>query len=512
MKNLKKTRLIRISAALLAVIMLCSLVACKKKYSDPTEQFVAAIEKLTAIKYNEKSGKDSTAQLDIDAFDNKQVSVTLQPVISDTLITMLGAELPFDVSVINNASIGIDAALKDEIAKLGLSLGYANSAVLAASGILDIANLGAYVNISAGSAKPLFFDLKSLLESVDADVLGQINTSSSLTADEAKQLGKIINDYVKMTYAGVSGVEAGEESYSVGELSADVTSLTWNATDKVVYDTAIAIAEKFVADQNLKTLLSKAFGASYPEFDEEYADLVDEVKEFLESEKSDPTVMTNSDVLTVILYVDKNNDVMGIDVVARDTDGTVALNFNSGSLKVGDDFAFEMTAYGEDFAKMSLTAHGTNVKDIVNGTISVSYDGKQIAAITLKDCDSSKADKGIYKGVIHVRPGSGLSSLPEIEPTMAIAIGMFGLNVEFDVKEDEADYFLSVEMNSANLAGIKLHVENGAVDVITVPTDYVSEPIVWAMSLDFNAILTAIDNSELPDEIVNIIRSLLSQQ
>lgn len=518
MKNSRNSIFVRATSVLLVFVMLFAFTACKQKFSTPTEQFVAALDEITTIEVNEKGGKDevSAPSLDITAFDNKRVSLAIQPVISETLTTMLGANLPVDISVINNTKICFDAAMKGDAAKLGLSLGYGDSTLAAVSGILDIANLGAYVDLSVGSDKALFFDLKTILEntygSIDTEAVGLANPTPTFTQEEAVQFATAISEYVKMTYAGVADVASEEKSYTVGTLSADVTALTWKATDKVVYDTAIAIAEKFVADENLKAVSAKIFGSAYPDFDAMYTELVNGAKDFLESEKADPVTTTGAEVLTVVLYVDENNEILGVDVLAYEEDGANVFSMTFGNLNVGDDFAFEISVSGAEFPNVALSAHGTDVKDVLNATVSVSYDGKQLAAITLKDCDSSKADKGITKGSVSVRPGSGISSLPGIEPSTAIAIGMFGLKFDYDTTENKSEYFISVEMNSANLAGVKLTVENGEAQTISIPTDYVSEPSVWVMSLDLNEIATAIKNAELPEEIEAMLLSMLNMQ
>ncbi len=513
MKNLRSNNILRVLCMLLAFTMLLGLVSCKKNYANPTEQFVAALNDIAdeALENSDNDAGNAVPSLDLASLSGKKVSLTLQPVLSDTLAAMLGEELPVDISVINNIKIGFDAAVKGDLAKLVLSLGYANSSLIALSGILDTKNLGAYINLSEGTDKALFFDINSLLENVDKEAVDEVKNSVSLNSSEIKQILPVIADYYKMLYSGASDVTSFKDDFTVGSLSSEMTVLTWMATDKVVYDTAIAIVEKFVADDRIKPLFEQ-FYEGEEDVDEAYAEIISAAKDFLEIEKNDPTETTGATVLTVRLYVDKNNDVFGIDVVACDTYGTEILNFKSGALKVGDDFAFGMSAIGEEFAKISISASGTEIKEVVNCTVTASYDGKQVAVLTLKDCDNSQADKGITKGSVRLKPGSGLASLPDIDPSTAIAIGMFGLNIEFETNGNKSESFISVEMNNANLAGIKLTVENGEAEAITVPTDYVTEPAVWAMSIDFNKILTALDNSELPDEIVNMIRALLSEQ
>lgn len=512
MRNNKSNAILRILCTILAFAMLFGLVSCKKKYKDPSVQFVAALDSLSD-KALENADKNSTSvpSADIAKLDGKKTAITLQPVLSDTLAAMIGAELPVDISVINNLKVGIDGAVKGDLAKLGLSLGYANSSLIALSGILDTKTLGAYINISEGTDKTLFFDLKSLTDGLDQDMIEQATKSVDIPAEDIKELIPVLTEYFKMIYSGANGVTKVDNTVAVGDLSAEMTVLTWTATDKEVYDIAIAIVEKFVADDRIKPLV-EPFYQGEEDFDEAYSEIVETAKDFLEIEKNDPTETTGAEILTVRLYVDKNNDIFGFDAIAYESDGAEVLNVNMGSLKVGDAFAFEMTATGEEFAKIAVSANGTNVKDVVNATVTASYDGKQVAVLTLKDCDNSKADKGITKGSVHLKPGSGLASLPDMDPSTAIAIGMFGLKIDFETAENKTDMFISVEMNNVNLAGVKLTVENGEAEAITVPSDYISDPTVWVMSLDFNKILTALDNSELPDEIVNMIRALLSQQ
>ncbi len=513
MKNLRSNTFLRVLCMLLALTMLFGLVSCKKKHKDPTEQFVSALNDAAdeVLDHSQKNGANALTALNPSSLDNKKVSVTVQPVLGEMLGTMLGDELPIDVSVINNFKIGLDASSKGDLAKLGVSLAYADDPILALYGILDIKDLGAYVNVSEGTDKALFFDLRNLLDSIDKEMLDQIKNSASAPTADVKELIPIVTEYYKMIYANAADVTKEETDFSVGTLTADMTVLTWTASDKVAYDTIIAIVEKFVADERIKPLL-EPFYQGEEDFDEAYAEIVGVANDFLEMEKTDPTEITGKDAFVAKLFVDKNNDIFGVDVVAYNDDGTEFLNFKSGSLKVGDNFAFELTANGEDLPKVGLSANGTNVKDILNGTVSVSYDGKQVAALTFTDCDNSKADKGITKGSVKLRPGSGLASLPDIDPSTAIAIGMFGLNIDFECDGDSSKSFISVEMNNANLAGIKLDVKNGEAEAITVPADHVTDPTIWLMSLDFNEILTALDDSALPDELVDMIKGLVIGQ
>ena len=513
MRKFRTDIILRVLCILLASVMLFGLVSCKKKrFSDPTEQFVAALNDVAdeAVENSKKAQTDKTPSLDITSFKDKKVSATIQPVLSDTLGAMLGEELPFDISVFNNIKLGMEASSKGELAKLGLSLGYGNSPLIALSGILDIKNLGAYINISEGTDKALFFDLKSIVEQLDKAELEQVKNSLEIPADGVKELIPIISEYFKLIYCDAKDVVKVENTVAVGSLSAEMTVLTWTASDDEFRDKLIEICEKFVADERIKPLLEK-FYQGVEDWDEAYAEIVDSVKEFIEDEKNDPTETTGKDMLTVRLYVDKENDIQGIDILLNDVYGYEVLNFASCALTVEDEFAVDMSATVEDSPMISLSASGTDIKDVVNCTMTVSYDGKQAAVLTLKDCDNSKADKGIFKGSVHLKPGSGLASIPDIDPSTAIAIGMFGLKIDFDNQANKSDMFISVEMNNANLAGIKLTVENGEAEAITVPTNYVTDPETWAIGIDFNKILTALDNSELPDEIVNMIISLLSE-
>lgn len=512
MKSFRNNIALRVFCVLLASVILFGLVGCKKKYKDPTAQFVAALDSVADdVLKNADKNSGTAPTLGLDTLNGKKIGIVIQPVLSETLGAMLGEELPLDVSVINNFKLGIDAEAKDALAGIALSLGYGKSSLITLNGILDIKKLGAYVNIAEASDKALFFDIKSMLENIDGEAINEAKNSFTVNSEEIKLLIPVLTDYYKMLYAGASDVTSFKDNFTVGSLSSEMTVLTWTASDKVVYDTVIAILEKFVADERIKPIF-KQFYEGEEDVDEAYAEIVDAAKQFLELEKNDPTETTGATVLTVRLYVDKNNDIFGIDVIACDTNGTEEFNLKSGALKVGDDFAFDMTVFGEDIPKLSLAANGSNVKDVLNCTVSASYDGKQVAVLTVKDLDSSKADDGIYKGSVRLRPGSGLASLPDVDPTTAIAIGMFGLNVDFENDGNKSQYFISVEMNNANLAGINVTVENGKADAISVPSDYVTEPALWVMSLDFDKILDSIEASELPDEVVDLLFALLSEK
>jgi len=482
----------------LAFVMLFGLTSCKKAV-DPTERFCSVLK--NTVNECLESGKTVAEHTPRD-FSSKKI--TLKPVLSEAFTTAIGANAPFDLSFLNDAAIELILAKDGAIAKLVASILLDNSALLTADGVIDTETLVAYASLSPVSKSALKIDIAELLKEEEIELPSVSNTAPELPYEELKA---VFTEYFDAILAKVSAVKEGEGSLSAGEMTAETVTLTWSLTEKAFLDMAAELADKLAADDKVKNIFIDSFKGT----EENYADFVDEIKEFSSTVKEIAAESSvEGDCFIAVLHVNKDNELLGLQFKVNDPENNFSEYACAELVCIENEGVHEgrVLVSSVEEAPVKITFSGSETKGVASGKIAFAYDGKEVFSIKYSDLDTKKAEDGSLNGSFIIKPGAGLGSIIDVDAMTATMLGMLELKFGIVEQDKSTEVDISLLMNGAVFVGIKTTVENVDDVTVAVPADFETDPYDWIADFDFVKLVETVENSSLPAEIKQLILGL----
>ena len=176
-----------------------------------------------------------------------------------------------------------------------------------------------------------------------------------------------------------------------------------------------------------------------------------------------------------------------------------------GMAKDGDEFGFKLEVVAEDYEVAAITCSGPSVDGKINCDIDISVEDEQSISFIVKDIYAKQFEKkGLFFGTIEIPLNDYIDEYTLMElgldgnADMAVAIAVEG--------ESKAKAAIMLDGEEAIAITIEAEIAKEIGD-ITVPTENVTEDSEqWLAGMSFDKFFENIENSSLPDELVQVIQ------
>ncbi len=463
----------------------------------------------------------------------KEFAVELK--ISDEIATLL-KEVPlnneaqqmledFNISGFTGFKVATQAMSKDKLVSLGASLDISGKDAVDVNLIADLENQAIYAGLPGVAGKYLVFKFEEELDENLSSMVGQIvnmmltdpETATELLP-EAEKLNTIIDRYIGVALNNVGNVTKDTKKVTIGDCSDSLVVLKKKVTEKDLVEMAIAVLQEAKGDDDIEEILDSVEDFILEQFGEELGgmtergflydafktgadSLIDKLKEY-KNEAS------KEELFTLIDYVNGKHEIVGRSV---EVGGDEIVSFVT--VRSGKNFAFkaELTALGGKDPVAKITGEGTEKKNLVNGTYTVSVLNKELGEheelidIIFTDFNTETIKQGMPNGSITIKPTTdALKTVSEVfmgRGSVGSVLSMLQPAVKFSFTntDTESAFGFAVLSNDEEMVSIILSSKTLDADPLDAPSNAVEfsldNPDVlidWADSFDINALVDRI--------------------
>jgi hypothetical protein len=364
--------------------------------------------------------------------DNMQVNVTFDVTLGDYVKAMLPAEY----SSISNLGGSMNIISKDDNQYIDLALTTQDNQFVSIEAYLDQLS-----NMCVLKVPELSPDYLSV--ALENEFFNYYGSSSLVSEDsmDSKELANLITEETNLFLSSINTVEIEEDvEVDASDVTAKYDKLTTTIEGKQLVDVAYDLTKRILEDQNFSKLINNSVGSS------------DELLEEIKSWKGD-----NSEKLTIDLYVDSDDKIVGFVLIAGSDTGTAEFGFlTAKDGKTG----FEAYATEDNEKVFKLEGSYTDKSDVYSGkaTLSVYEDGISASSFDLTFEDVSYGEQK-FKGIF------SLTSPELMGSTLKFAV---------DYEKEKLNVTLDVLMASSPLVSATFAATVSEADTCpTVPTDAV---------------------------------------
>lgn len=508
-------------AVFVLLAMLFSFCACA---STPEESFK---------KSHEASVQSALDAIDVyynklDKYDpnNMALDATVSVRISDALVKLINTAAKIDLSFINNASIKLNEVVKDNKAAVDLSLDLNKKSLISANVLLDMVTGDIYMAIPVLAEKYIKLNLSTLLgEEINiSEMMSGANTKDILPPKETVKA--LILKYYNVVMDNITEVTEAEETITANGVSQECTAYEIVLTEKQTADIVLDVMKAIADDQDIKKIVYSFINyvndlsasvdtADALDPDEAYNEFISELRDMIaEGEEA----MTNGEIsddvmLTWKTYTGKKSVILGTQIKCN-VDGEQYI-VSILSAQDGDMIGNEAYVEAEGERIVYIKGEETTKDGKVSGSYDVSIDNESILIIDLADIDTKSMEKGFINGSISLSPSKKLLEILQDEMGMDMSVAgsiLSSIALKLDVEQTESACKMTVGLinNGEEYVAIVIDGTISEGKTIEAPAaEQTTEDILtWTMSVDLNALITALEESELPDELVNAIKDL----
>lgn len=520
----KKTALLAVGAAVIVALIGAVIVLVSGVFRSPQQQLVS-IQKSDA-----KSASAAISQAYgtyVDALENSispkkgfgmQADYRLS-LKEELWSQILSAALEEDMSAVDlswmeHLLIHVDMASKDSQMDMGLGIGLNDRVVLSMKVLMDVVKGQAAFSFPELSSQYLGGEVD--YSGMDPEMMKKVMSLATKLAEDLPDedaVEKMLNRYLNILLSGTGTVEKSTETISVGDLSKSVTVLKQALTQEQVYGICTEILTAAKTDETLKQFmealnnyfdgLAELTGEDVgsQNFYQEFLDGLDDALADLEDGKdsSDP-----ANYLVLSNYVDKKT-VIGrkLEIFSADSEPE-AMHYLTLTSKAGR----RVEAVIDD-----VTILGKGEGDTMEYTLTV--DGEEMLTLQTQDLKYSK--EGI-SGTLRLYPGKALlEDAFGLDDTYAAMADLAGCYVELQINSDQkhANIKLSIVAGGEALGSLEIDGTVSKEAQITMPENTLdpnseADMASYLKSLNFDKLISNLEDAKVPSEYVSAVRQLLS--
>ncbi len=482
-----------------------------------TNAFLGYTDNVTTVY---KSLSDAMS-MDSMAFDTK-----LSLNVSDDALDMFKKNITeeFELDWIKGLSVVANSNMNDNKQALTLALGLSSTEIIKFDVIVDLENQEFYIGIPSLGNKYLYFSMEdiygdsygdmyapnSVISAAGLSSLDMISDiASSLPSD--KEFNDLLNKYIKIVIENLDNVSMSSETLEVDGISEKVSVVELEFDMETLYNICLDVLNTAKNDKDLEKYISNVLGKL------EEKELIDDAGEIIEMFKEgiddaietleDESDFDNEELFTLTDYVNSKHEIVGraLEVQKEDI-------FYYATAHNGKDFATELEVYGECI----LEGKGTDKNGVLTSELEIQASGMTVCDIILTDFDTNKLEDGYLNGSIALLPSSALLK-SMVDSSTADVVSMLDPGLEF--KFQSSDKATTVELNLLNdeemFFGIIIDQEKKNTSKISLPSSNdtydTDEAEDWLLTLDFDKLEDAVNKTDLPEEIKDLISEALNQ-
>lgn len=524
----KKRRLITAIVALVLVVT-CTIGAIfhldaikafmNRTFKDPEVYFVE-VESAAIADYTEKL-TDSYGKF-LDNYQNSPTATKseIRLTLGDTLMSLLEASLQQQGSQMNldwlqDIKLSLSTNIQDAAMQYALGIGLGNQDLLTADFILDMKNGKFYGGIPELNQDYLSADLSSEdAESMSTTRLMPEPLLQALPSEEV--LGELIETYTDLILSGIKTVDKQDSTITVNGVSLEVLELKATITEADLLDIVKSVLTEARNDQHLKNVVD-AYGdyvneqgklddASYEPVDmyQEFVASIDKLMIELDASRAEAD---SANYMELATYVDMKEQLCGHSLTV----------YSKGEAPVGPYTWMTVVKDGTTYTEMKLgaiviTGKKTKSNDVANGSYTLSAEGREIGTLELVNVSANN-------GTLRLVPSDELvrGAMSGANASAALLFNQVSLDLTYSTADTgKAECKLSLMFGSNPLFSLAISSEPADDTEITIPSDALdanNEESLrqWLAEMNFDEVLTALENAGLSQELMETIRGYIAQ-
>ena len=525
-----KSRILKMCvAAVLLVAILTGACACtvlqtpdqtlKSAYKKNIDEFVDNLDEFY----------ENTGKFDISNAQNKTIKLDIGVEISDVLLNMLSSlsETEQSWEWLNDASLHLSETMADGKMNMDVALGFKDKQLISANAVMDMAAGNIFIALPLLTSKYLKISSEEMSDVTLPNITETLDLSKVLP--EQKVLENLIYKYFDLIMQNITEVEKIDATLTAGGISQKCSALEFALTQRQIADILISVFTEAKQDNDIKNIIYSVAeyalsmqdtmqpmtvdGEASYSADEVYAKFVDGCNDAIESlnESIADGSVTDETMVSISNFVNSKTDIIGID--ATFTAEGDSFHMFAGAAENGDSVGVQL--YAEDSSNQKLfelVGKSTEVKDVLSGSYELLVEGESMLFVDLENMQTSK--EGYASGSITLSPSSGLIALLQDEMGMddtasvaGVALSAISLKFDFEQTDDETiKTVIHVMSGRSDYIALTLDATVTEAKDIALPTDFTEDADAWTDEFDFNALLEQVQNSELPDFIVELVQ------
>lgn len=271
-------------------------------------------------------------------------------------------------------SAQFESSTKKGLSNFSGALSYDNKALASLEMLFDMNTYDYYFKVPELSSAYLLMSIKNIMEAetivdTEFDYTEYMNNISALLDGgllSEETLNIMLKKYSSDVYHNIKTVEIEKNAkVTASNIASSYHKIAVTMTDKDLYNIAMAVLEDAKADKDLVKILVALQVLAENEYNEAIETAINDLK-------ANEATLTNEPMLSMILYVDGNGNIMGREFNAIDDSNT---SFGYTTTKNGTDIGFDVWFKENDTNVFQITADGTTNKDGFTGdsVIAVNY-------------------------------------------------------------------------------------------------------------------------------------------
>ena len=417
--------------------------------------------------------------------DNKKGEQTFDPTnmgaegemrltIDDQLLSLIPAN-GMDMSWLSDFAIGFDSSVKDNLAKMAMSVILGDTKIASADMVMDQESMEYWISVPELNDKAIYMNYLDILE--ESGMAMSALTDSEMIAELEKVMPSqdvietIAKRYVGVLMSNFGDVEKSTETVKVSGVSQKLHVLKATMDEDDLLENAENLIKTLKKDKDIKEIILdiEEYAGEEGIYDS-FIEALDEALETLDEEDMD----LPSFKLTLLTYLNDANDIVGITVKASSM-GAKLEPLSWVRVEQGKKFASELVISA---GSESLVFEGKGEKaKTTNSKYTLSYNGDEILTVKVQDyvSDDTKTagtlritlSKDIIEEVMSGAdlPESVLDLIGSADPA---------LEIQFNIAEGESGSFsIALAAGTKKLVTLALSTKLTAPDAIQIPENVV---------------------------------------
>lgn len=468
--------------------------------SEYSADLVAAYGEILEAYANPKNALRGKLQLTL---DNTLLSL------AETALTQQGMSMELDW--LSKIDLSFDANIQDSAMQYVIGLGLGGKDLLSADVIFDVEDGKLYMTIPELNEDYVYTDVSYEVDPTElADMMSRINElSKDLARDlpSEKEMQDLIDTYTAIALSNIKDVEKDTETVEIGDASQKMVVLTATITQEDLLDIADEMLSKAKKDKTVKKLIeaisdyvnaSNAINNSYYTEVDLYQAFIDSIPDALDSIEQAKQSANDGNYIELLVYVDMQNKVRGHELEVY-TDGERSEETLSWLTATKGN-----TVYTE--AKLDgirIEGEKTENGKVSEGSYTLFVEGAEMITLAFADVTDTE-------GTLKFIPGEELMS--QILSESGIPASLLGDHIALELSYAEESYSVNILVGTRTLMGLDVSgkaYDSGKISVPESNLDINDEYslLQWLVDADFDAIVTALEQADVPAELVDTVRS-----
>ena len=514
-----------------AVVVACGLGAflCRdsiKGFTDRTfkspEAYFVDVQKTAIAEHSDELtqtyGKLLNTYYDDEAAEMTGFETEIAVTLGDDVLSLMESALSqqgmdMDISWLKDIRLSLSANVQDTKMQMLLSAALGKNKLLSADVIMDTDNSKVYAAVPELNKDYLMVDASDMFSA--EDIQAALVESTEMTNKMLKVLpseevlNNLIDTYVDIALSSIEDVEKETETVEVGEASQKMVVLTAKITEADLIKIAQNVLEEARDDKDLKQIMDNLgeFYADYYDFEidmgEEFQAAVDSALEEMESLEAETD---KSNYIELKTYVDMQSNLRGYELSVYE-EGEPVMDTLSWLTAVNGK-----TTYTEaDLDGVEIVGEKTENKSVSEGCYELIVEGSEMFTIEFEVEEEVRTTLRFVPGADLMDEIMSESGLPS-----ALLGGNMALELSFGTDEADKSFCqLSVLAGSNTLFNVNLSAKAIDGGNITIPSDAIdalSDDAAqqWLANVDFEQLLTNLENAGIPADLVDTLRSYTS--